>query len=151
MYGYHTACDRVYMLFIVQRAIWTRNNETSELIHMCTCTNTCMPEDISQAEENVCHPPPGSESLPMYTHTQNAYFQSVLGASIHHMRAAHKYNYPSHPPTNTHDNSLMQTISAIADACKIYINPWVPAIRHTYVALVCIYVYLLLDAFRARL
>ena len=49
MYGYHTACDRVYMLFIVQRAIWTRNNETSELIHMCTCTNTCMPEDISQA------------------------------------------------------------------------------------------------------
>ena len=84
MHGYHTACDRVYMLFIVQRAMWTGNNETTELIHMCTCVNACMPEYITgigtggQAEENVCHPPPGFESLPMYTHT---YTECILSVS----------------------------------------------------------------------
>ena len=30
----------------------------------------------------------------LYTHTQNAYFQSVLGVRMHHMWAARKYNDP---------------------------------------------------------
>ena len=62
-------------------------------------------EGGGQAEENVCHPPPGFKSLPMHTHTQNAYFQSVLGVSIHHMWAAHKYN-DLLPPIHPHMISL---------------------------------------------
>ena len=54
-----------------------------------------------QAEENVCHPPHSSESLTMYTHTQNAYFQSVLCAicityELHINTITPSYHPPNH-------------------------------------------------------